>query len=327
MRLFLAVLAAFVFGLAQAGQPTYTLRFNHVHTPNDPYHQAWLDWGEAVFQRTNGDVKIEVYHSAQLGVEEDIIEQMRAGAPIAQNTDAGRMGNYIPEFTVMTLPYFVETLEEIDQLNRLPIVQEWKKRLEDEFGIHILSFNFVQGLRHFVTNKPIYKPADLNGLRIREAPAPAWQEASRSLGATPVAIPYTEIYSAIQTKAVDGCENVYVATYNSSLYEVANYLSETGHVLLNNFSVTSADWFRSLPEEYQKIIDEECDKAGRKVSLEIENQYSAEAKQLLIDKGMKIVPESEIDKDAFREAGKQAYAALGLVDARKAVYEQLGKQP
>lgn len=327
MRMFLAALALVLCGLAQAGQPTYTLRYNHVHTPNDPYHQAWLDWAEAVSKRTNGDVKIEVYHSGQLGVEEDIIEQMRMGAPIAQNTDAGRMGNYIPEFAAMTLPYFVETLEEIDQLNNLPIVQGWKKRLEDEFGIHILSFNFVQGLRHFVTNKPIYKPADLDGLRIREAPAPAWQEVARSLGATPVAIPYTEIYSAIQTKAVDGCENVYVATYNSSLYEVCKYLSETGHVLLNNFSVTSAQWFRSLPEEYQKIIDEECDKAGRKVSLEIENKYSEEAKQLLIQKGMTIVPVSEIDMPAFREAGKKAYAALGLLETRKAVYEQLGKQP
>jgi TRAP-type C4-dicarboxylate transport system substrate-binding protein len=251
---------------------------------------------------------------------------MRAGAPIAQNSDAARMGNYVPEFAALNCPYFVETLEEVEKLNELQIIKDWKKRLEDEHGIHVLSFFYVQGERHFLTNVPVKKPADLAGLRIRTAPAPAWQESVRALGAVPVSMPYTEVYSGIQTKAVDGCENVYVASYHSSMYEVLKYLSETGHILLMNFSVTSAEWFKSLPEEYRKIIDEECQNAGKRVSYAIRDKYSAEARDAMKAKGMTIIPAAEIDLDAFREAGKKAYEVLGLTGVREEVYRQLGKK-
>ncbi|MBC7336780.1 MAG: C4-dicarboxylate ABC transporter, partial [Clostridia bacterium] len=72
--------------------PKYTLKFNHVLAPTEPYHEGFLKWAKAVEEKTKGDLKIEVYHSAQLGVEEDILEQIRAGANIGQNTDSARMG-------------------------------------------------------------------------------------------------------------------------------------------------------------------------------------------------------------------------------------------
>lgn len=321
----LAVLA--VVGVdARAGEAKYTLKFNHVQTPNEPYHKAWEEWAAAVKERTNGEVAIEIYHSAQLGVEEDIIEQMRMGAPVGQSSDPARMGNYIKEFAIMNLPYFVDTLEEIEKLGELDIIKKWQKDLEEKHGIHILSFFYVQGFRNLYTNTPIHKPADLKGLRIRAAPAQAWQELVRSLGATPVAIPYVEIYSAIQTKAVDGSENGYVAGYHASMFEVAKYINETKHLLQMNTCVTSAEWFNSLPEEYRKIIDEECQKAGKKVSYDIVNKYSAEAKEEFKKKGTIIVEEKDIDMNAFRAASKAAYEALGLLDARDAVYKELGKK-
>src|SRR5690606_25286849 len=107
--------------------------------------------------------------------------------PVGQNTDSARMGNYVPEIAVMNGPYFVESLEEVWALNDLPMVQEWIDKLANEYGIRVLSFNWVQGFRHFMTNKPISKPADLAGLKIRTPPAPIWQESVRALGAVPTA--------------------------------------------------------------------------------------------------------------------------------------------
>ena len=94
----------------------YTLRFNHVLGPNHPYHKALETWAQRVKERTNGELEILVFHSAQLGVEEDILEQMRQGVPVGQNTDSARMGNYIPEIDVMNAPYFVDSIEEVEQL-------------------------------------------------------------------------------------------------------------------------------------------------------------------------------------------------------------------
>ena len=147
---------------AQA-QQKFTLKFNHVLGPKEPYHDGFPKWAKAVEERTKGGLKIEVFHSAQLGHEEDIIEQIRQGANIGQNTDSARMGNYVPGIAVMNGPYFAETLEDVAKLRKAPTVVKWQEELADKFGLKVLSFNWVQGYRHFFTNKPIKTPEDLEG--------------------------------------------------------------------------------------------------------------------------------------------------------------------
>lgn len=324
------VLAAAVAAIAafmprvQAGQPRHVMRFNHVNTEAEPYHKAWESWAEAVNKRTGGDVEIQVFHSAQLGAEEDVIEQMRMGAPLGQASDPARMGNYVREFSVMNLPYFVDTLEEIEKLYSLPAIKEWQRRLEDEQGIHIFALNYVQGFRHVYANIPVRSPADLKGIRIRSAPAQAWQALVRSLGATPVTIPFVDVYSAVQTKAVDGTESGYVPGYHGSYYEVCKFVSETRHLLQMNVCITSAEWFRSLPGDYQKIIDEECQKAGKSVSAEIVNVLSRDYRKKFQEKGVTVV--DDVDLGAFRAASDSAYAELNLLEARDRIHRELGKK-
>jgi len=291
---------------------------------NDPFHKAFVKWSEAVSEKTGGKLKVEVFHSAQLEVEEDIIEQIRMGANVGQNTDSARMGNYVPGIAVMNGPYFVDSLDEVQKLTQAPTIQKWLKELEDTYGIKVLSFNWVQGFRNFLTNEEIHSPDDLRGLRIRAPGAPIWMESVRSLGPTPVALPFSELYSGIQSKTVDGAGNVNVNTYNGKLYEVANYLIESKHILLINFEVVSAKWFNSLPAEYQKILQEECDKAGRAVSREVE-QFSEDAKEKLKNEGMIVIPYSKLDIPAFKTAGIKAYEVLGILDAYNQVHKEIGK--
>src|SRR5918997_4439627 len=140
---------------------TFTLRLNHVLAPSEPYHQGFQTWAKRVDERTKGGLKIQVFHSAQLGVEEDIIEQMRQGAAIGQNTDAARLGNYVKGIAVMNGPYFAETLDEVDQLGRAPTIVKWQEELAKQHGLKVVCFNWVQGYRHFFTNKPVKTPPDL----------------------------------------------------------------------------------------------------------------------------------------------------------------------
>lgn len=321
----LAMLAAPLFGEGQGEADQYQLRFNHVLTDQDPYHGAFLDWAEAVEERTDGNLTIDVFHSAQLGVEEDIIEQIRQGANIGQNTDSARLGNYVPGIAVMNGPYFADSLEEVERLRSLPTVQEWLTELEEQYGIKVLSFSWVQGFRNLLTNQPIYSPEDTGGLRVRSPNAPIWMESIRSLGATPVALDYGEVYTGIQQDVVDGAGNVYPATYSTRMYEVLDYLNETQHIMLINFQIVSAEWFNSLPEEYQQILVEECDRAGLAVSQRIMGELAEEAKANLQEEGMTIIPHDEIDIEAFKAASDSAYEALGLLDVRDRIFDELGK--
>jgi tripartite ATP-independent transporter DctP family solute receptor len=322
MRFFAAIVLGLACTLAHA-QAKYSLKFNHVLGPKEPYHEGFLTWAKAVEARTKGGLKIDVFHSAQLGKEEDILEQIRAGANIGQNTDSARMGNYVPGIAVMNGPYFAETLEDVAKLRKAPTVVKWQQELADKFGFKVVSFNWVQGYRHFFTNKAVKTPADLKGLRIRTPPAPIWQESIRSLGATPVAMAFGEMYPGLQQKAIDGVELVYNNIPGGKFYEVLKFANETKHIMLINFEVVSAKWFNSLPAEYQRILVEECDKAGEATSRRI-FKLEAEVEADLKKRGMTIV--EDVDLAAFRKAGDQAYATLKILEAKNQVHKEIGKK-
>ena len=119
-----------------------------------------------------------------------------------------------------------------------------------------------QGFRNVMANVQARSPRELRGVRIRTAPAPAWLATVNSLGATATGLPYGELYNGIQTGVVDGAELPVSAARALSVEEVADYLIETRHIYQMNVLVASAEWFNSLPKEYQDILLEEADKAG-----------------------------------------------------------------
>ncbi|MCO4319071.1 C4-dicarboxylate TRAP transporter substrate-binding protein [Phyllobacterium sp. 21LDTY02-6] len=318
----LCVGALALMSTGQALAQEYVLRLNHVHTPAEAYHQGFQKWADRVFERTKGGLKIEVFHSAQLGVEEDIIEQIRMGANVGQNTDAARLGNYVPEIAVLNGPYLVKSFDEAFKLAELPVVQGWIDKLATQHGLKVVCFDFSQGLRHVFTNQPVRNPQDLSGLRIRTPPAPIWQEATRALGAAPTAMAFGEIYPGLQQRAIDGAEVTYANIRPNNLQEVVSHVSETGHILLLNFEVVSTTWFETLPPEFQTALVEECRVAGQETTKVLQAQAETE-KAALIEAGMTVV--DNVNLEAFRAASEQAYKALNLTDVRDALYKELGR--
>lgn len=316
----LALLAAASPSLAQQ---KYTLKFNHVLGPKEPYHQGFQNWAKRVGERTGGALTIEVFHSSQLGKEEDIIEQIRQGANIGQNTDAARMGNYVPAMAVMNGPYFAETLDDVAKLRKAPTVQKWQQELSGKHGLRVVCFDWVQGYRHFFTNKPVRTPDDLKGQRIRTPPAPIWQESIRALGAAPVAMNFGDMYPGLQQRAIDGVELVYNNIPGGRFYEVLKYANETRHIMLINFQVVSSKWFDALPANFQAILVEECERAGEQTSKEI-FRLEGEVEQQLKTRGMTIV--EDVDIAAFRKAGEKAYEVLKLTEVKNALHKEIGKK-
>ena len=198
----------------------------------------------------------------------------------------------------------------------------WEAELADKHGLKVVCFNWVQGYRHFFTNKPIKTPADLAGQRIRTPPAPIWQESVRALGAAPVAMAFGEMYPGLQQKAIDGVELVYNNIPGGRFYEVLKYVSETRHIMLINFQVISSKVFNDLPKDYQTVLVEECEKAGEETSNRI-FKLEAEVKEQLKGRGMTVV--DGVDLAAFRKAGEKAYEVLKLTDVKNAVHKEIGK--
>lgn len=321
----LLLMPLFAQGTVEAkADQEYVLRFGHVLTPEDTFNKQYLEWSKAVAERTNGKLKIEVYPSAQLGVEEDVLEQIRLGSNVGWQTDPARLGNYVKEWGILYMPFFLSGIEDVEKLLESKVVQGWVDQLEKQHQIKVVSYAWVQGFRNVFTNKPGKSPAELRNSLIRTANAPAWLATVNSLGSKAVALAYGELYNGIQTKVVDGCELPYAAAKQLKVYEVAKYIVETQHIFQLNVMVVSAAWFNKLPADYQKILIEECNKAGLVASNILLKNAEAD-RQFMIDQGMTYIPHSALDVAAFKASGEAAYKALGLDAAKAAVYAELGK--
>ena len=248
--LFGAVVSLVSFGASAAD---YTLSVNTALSQQDPLYKGLEEFKANVEKRSAGKMAVRLFPASQLGKDEDLLEQARAGAPVAVVVDGGRLAVFVKEFGVLGAPYVAQGYGGIRKVVTSPMFEEWVQKLRKTSGHQVLSFNWWQGERHMLTNKPVKVPADLNGVRVRTPGAPVWMETIRAMGATPTPLPWSEVYTAMQQQVIDGAEAQDPAIYGARLYEVAKYLTKTGHINLITGIVTSAAWFDSLPKDMQTI--------------------------------------------------------------------------
>ncbi len=310
--LFGAVVSLVSFGASAAD---YTLSVNTALSQQDPLYKGLEEFKASVEKRSAGKMAVRLFPASQLGKDEDLLEQARAGAPVAVVVDGGRLAVFVKEFGVLGAPYIAQGYGGIRKVVTSPMFEEWVQKLRKASGHQVLSFNWWQGERHMLTNKPVKVPADLNGVRVRTPGAPVWMETIRAMGATPTPLPWSEVYTAMQQQVIDGAEAQDPAIYGSRLYEVAKYLTKTGHINLITGIVTSAAWFDSLPKDMQTILREESLKAGDSASKATEASLADFEKQMS-EKGMQVV---DIDVAPFRTATAPVYEKLGYGELHKQV--------
>ena len=326
----LAITLAFGMGLAgcqrqgpgsqAGGKKTYVLKMSTQLADTSTMAEGFNAWAKAVKERTGGGLEIQVYTSAQLGSDEDVIEQALQGVNVAVLTDGGRMSNYAKNIGIIGMPYIAENYGELKKITETPTFQTWDTELVSN-GIRILSYNWYDGPRNFYTNKVINSPGDLQGQRIRTPGAPVWARSVAALGATPVAMGWNDSYTALQSKTIDGVEAQSTAAYPARMYEVAKYIAKTEHFQLANFIMVGEKWFSSLPAEYQGILMEECKKA----SVENADKILAAVKTLedqMRANGMQI---NEVDKAPFIAAAEKAYEELNFKELRDTIWSEMGK--
>jgi TRAP-type C4-dicarboxylate transport system substrate-binding protein len=283
--------------------------------------EGFRAWAEAVMQRTNGGLIIEVYTTAQLGSDEDVIEQALQGANVAVLTDGGRMANYVKDIGIIGMAYIADNYDELKKITETDTFKSWDAELVKE-GMRILSYNWYDGPRNFYTNKVINTPADLNGVRIRTPGAPVWARSVASLGATPVAMGWNDSYNALQNKVIDGVEVQSTSGYPSRTYEVTKFITKTEHFQLANFIMCGEKWYTTLPADYQRILMEECKKASIANAAQI-LAAAENFEKLMVDNGMTI---NQINKAPFKAAAEKAYDELGFKPLRDKIWAEIGKR-
>jgi TRAP-type C4-dicarboxylate transport system, periplasmic component len=303
-----AAIAASVMSLAPlvAYGQTVNLRVAHALAPTEPIHEAVERFAAAVNERSEGRLNISVFPSEQLGINREVYEQVRQGAPIIQVADPGFMSDYVPDFGVMNGPYLLDEPAEFQKI----LDSDWYANLETrsaEAGFRPLSFNYFFGNRHMLGNKPFKSPSDLSGVTMRIAPNPIWVETFAALGARGTPLPWTEVYSALSQNVVEAVEAPLGSLVGSKLQEQRKTLSLTGHFTAFLGLVMSETIFQSLDADLQKILLEESAKAGTHMT---ETTLSNDKKLLEQLKAEGVTVVEDIDTAAFREATAKVYDAF-----------------
>ncbi|CCF20778.1 Putative TRAP dicarboxylate transporter, DctP subunit [Pseudorhizobium banfieldiae] len=287
----------------------------------DPLVIAMQGAEKKIEERTDGRVDVTIFPSSQLGEDNDVLEQIRNGAPIAVLVDAGRLAPFMKELGILSAPYLVNDYTQYAAITDSPVYNEWVETLADDAGLRLLNYNWFQGTRQMFTKKLIEKPADLNGVRVRTIDAPSWIATVSAMGATPAPMAWSEVYSALQLGAIDGAEAQLTGAAGIKLHEVSTNVALTNHIQLFTGLATSEQWWSSLPEDIRTIIDEELKAAGDEATRMTADKL-AEVQAMMEEAGVAF---NEVDLAPFREATAKVYEEVGLVEARKALEPYLPK--
>lgn len=245
-----AMLAAFALP-AQA--QSVTLRSTDIHPDGYPTIEAVKYMGQLLEKRSNGRIKINVFHSAQLGQEKDTIEQTRFGVIDMNRINMAPFNNLIPATNVPSLPFIFRSVEHMRKVMDGPIGDSLLKEFEKHDLVGLAFYD--SGSRSFYNSKrPINTPADMKGMKIRVQQSDMFVALVSALGANATPMNFGEVYSGLQTGVIDGAENNWPSFESTKHFEVAKFYSQTEHSLSPEVLVMSKKSFDKLPAADQALV-------------------------------------------------------------------------
>lgn len=321
MNTFVKYLASAAMLLASSGMAfsaNVAIKVAYENNPGEPVDQVMHHWKEDLEKRSNGEITLELYPSSQLGSKKDVTEQAIMGLNVITITDVGFMADYDPDLGVLFGPFLTD-----DPTKLLKIYDgDWFKKKAEELkakGVHVVLPNYLYGVRHLITKKPVRTPDDLKGMKIR-VPNNAMQiKIFEAMGATPTPMPLGETFPALAQGVIDGVENPIAVLYGQKFHEEAKHLSMIGYLTNTAMFVGGEAFFSTLPEEQLKLIHETAYDAGlysQKLTIDLDKQMVEKMKQA----GVEVI---EVEKAPFKALTEKVYTEFpewtpGLYDQIKA---------
>jgi tripartite ATP-independent transporter DctP family solute receptor len=295
-RSLIALAAAALLPIAAQAQ-AIKLSLGHGAAPGNPRHEASLKFAEVVKAKSGGRIEVAVSPSAQLGDDAAMVTALRTGAIDISANSQGAVATVVPEYAAFGMPFLFGSLPQAWKLLDGPLGQELAQKSADK-GMVVLGY-WDNGIRHMSNSrKPITKPEDLKGMKMRTPPDAVTVDIMQSLGAEAQQIKFAELYVALQQGVVDGQENPLMNISASKLYEVNKYISLTGHKYeMTPFLMSKRSWDK-LNDADRKALQDAATEATalqRKLSQEADDKLIADLKS----KGVQI---NAADKAAFEKA-------------------------
>lgn len=315
-----AIIAA---GIVAPAQAQSVVRFAHMNSPEHFVHVAAQAMAEAIETRSNGEIKIELFPSGQLGENGAVTEQMSFGADLMGQVGIGMLADYAPDYSIVLYPFLYPDFDGAKRLLASDLIKELEAKVAEN-NIKVLCYAHF-GVRDLYTrNKEVRSPADSEGLSIRVQPVTIYTEMVRLVfGGAATPMPWPDVYSALAQGVIDAAEAPPSAMIDQKHYENTEYFIQTNHMTDIVPITVSASWFNNLSEANQAIFQEEANVACDNMTAASIASYEAGIETLAAN-GMTII--SDVDRAAFAERADGIAAAFpewseGLYERAKAIVE------
>jgi tripartite ATP-independent transporter DctP family solute receptor len=303
-RRFIGLALALAFALSVAlpaaqAQQKSVWKASDVHPLGYPTVEAIQRMGKKMEAQTSGRISIQMFPSMQLGGEKEMIEQAQVGALQIARISVGAMGPVVDDLNVFNLPFVFRDEQHMRKVIDGPIGQDLLDRISASPQSRLIVLGWMDaGTRNVYSNKPVSKPADLKGMKIRMMGNPLFVETMNAMGGNGVAMGFNELYSALQTGVVDGAENNPPTLLAQNHYQVSKVYSLTGHLIIPEIFVFSKRTWDTLSKDDQAMVK----KLSREAQFEqrkLWDAYVGEAESKLKAAGIQFV---KADKEAFYKA-------------------------
>lgn len=297
----------FIFGLTACNieENKRIIRLGHGLDITHSVHKAMLEADEVLNEISKGKMRIQIYPNQQLGSERECLELLQIGSLDMTKVSGAVMENFAPKFRIFGLPFLFDSKEHLFKVLDGPI---GKELLNEGVQYWLKGMGFYDsGSRSFYSReRPVMKPKDLKGLKIRVQESISAFEMVKQLGGSPTPISWGELYTALQQGVVDGAENNPPSFYLSRHYEVCKYYSIDEHTMIPDLLLVSTHLWNRLNTQEKAWLQEAIDRSvpfQRKLWIQSEN----ESLQAVIKAGVEV---SYPEKKIFQEATLPLYESF-----------------
>ncbi len=319
----LGLTTAAILSLTMVAQAApITLKFSHVVAENTPKGQMATKFKQLVDERLKGKVNVEIYPNGQLFGDNKVLEALLLGDVQLASPSLSKFKKYTKKLQIFDLPFLFNDMAAAERFQQGPAGQSLLKSVEKK-GLIGLGY-MHNGMKQVSASKPLRVRADAKGLKFRIMSSDVLAAQFEAVGATPLKKPYSEVFTLLQTKAIDGQENTWSNIRSKKFYEVQDNITSSDHGLLDYMVVTSAEFWNGLDADVRTELKKALDEAvavGNKVAAE----KSQSDKQAIIDsKRTNVIELTKEERqqwaDAMKPVWSQFEAIVGkdLLDAAKA---------
>jgi tripartite ATP-independent transporter DctP family solute receptor len=302
------------------------IRFGYGLAEDSNQGRAVKFFADDLAKRTGNKLKARGFGNASLGSDTQMQNALIGGAQEMMVGSTATLVGIVKDFGVYDLPFLFNNEKEADAVLDGPFGQKLAAKLQEKGLVGLVYWE--NGFRNLTnTKRPVAKMEDMQGIKLRVMQNPVYIDMFNSFGANAVPLPFSELFTALETKTVDGQENPVNTIQSSKFYEVQKYLSITKHVYSPWIVLASKKWWDGLSADEKKALEESA-AASRDFERKDSREASVKAIDFLKDKGMQVTMVSDAELARMREKAKPAFdkfAAEGGAEVVKELQAEIAK--